>query len=620
MSAIVEAAIHAFEQGWSPVPIIKGTKRPAHSGWIETRYKTKNEIESAFKDTNLGVILGDPSGGLIDIDLDSPEAEALSDGFLPVTRMVHGRDSSPRSHYWYKVEGWSVKVQPFYDPIERMKQVEGKEFDKDRLVLLEIRGNGGQTLLPPSVHESGEQYSWHNQWHPPAVVSYAEIDKQVRWLAAASLLARYWPGPGKRHAASVALSGGLLKLGDEELAKDAEAFVASVALVANDEEGMDRQQDVETTRKLLKAGKKVKGWPSLAKLMPKEVVVQAMRWLQPPEETTAASDGSMVRQKLTDYMTGDIDPPKMMLEDLMYEGKVHWLQGEPGGGKTLFSLWLTNAALRAGYRVMMVDEESGPHMTGERLAGIGADAQIIDESFFYYPFASVNVMDPEHRQSFNSALEEAKPHLIIFDSVSDMLSQAGLRENENDDVNAFVKHFVDPLRTQNVATLFIDHMTKSNLEGGWARGAGSKKSKTDVAWTFTVTKQFDRNTLGRVSLKRAKDRLGRLPNAHLYIMGGDGEGTIIIKPTQVAREVTSVEDEHAQRIVDYLREHAPTEDEALKTEELLAAVSGKRNKLYPALKWLEQNISETPIEMVPRGKAKLWFYAGDLEIDWGWAE
>jgi len=620
MDLIVEAAFHAFEQGWSPVPILKGTKRPAHSDWTTTRYKTKNEIESAFKDSNLGVLLGDASNGLIDIDLDSPEAEVLADGFLPMTRMIHGRESSLRSHYWYRVEDWAVKVKPFYDPIEYAKMNSSKPYTKDRLVLLEIRGNGGQTLLPPSTHVSGEKYKWLGGWHSPSVVSYKEIEKQVRWLAAAALLARYWPGEGKRHAASMALSGGLLKSGDEELTQDAEAFVASVALAAQDEEGMDRQQDVETSRKMIKAGKKVRGWPSLAKLMPKVVVMQAMNWLTPPEETDPGySDGTMVRQSLKDYMIGEIDPPAMMVKDLLYEGKVHWFQGEPGGGKTIFALWLSGLCIQNGYRVMMIDEESGPNMTGERMAGLKLDPDLVESNFFYYPFSSVNVMDPDHRQSFNEALKESTPNIIIFDSVSDILSQAGLKENDNDDINSLIKHFVDPLRTQNVSTFFIDHMTKSNLEGGWARGAGSKKSKADLAWTFTATKAFDRETMGRVSVKRAKDRLGRMPLTQLYRMGGDGQGGIVIEATQVSKEVVSVEDEYAQRIVDYLREHAKTEDESLKTKEIVTQVSGDTNSLYKAINWLQDNLAETPIEMVTRGKTRLWFYAGELEIDFEWA-
>ena len=615
MDPVVEAAVHAFEQGWSPIPILQGHKRPAVSDWTNTRYKTKKEIEEAFKDSNLGVLLGDASNGLIDIDLDSPEAMSLADGFLPVTRMIHGRKSSPKSHYWYRVEGWTVRTEAFKDPVL-------EKTDPGRATLIEIRGTGGQTLLPPSVHPSGEQYKWSGGWKAPAVVSYTEIYKHIRWLAAATLLARYWPGEGNRHDASMALAGGLLKSADEELAKDAEAFIASVALAGGDEEGFDRQIDVDSTRKLIKRGKKVRGWPSLAKIIDKRVVRRVSQWLAEPVEDASSqySDGSMSRLVLADYMTGDIEPQPMIVDDILYTSKVTWLQGEPGNGKTIFALWLAKQAIESGQRVMMIDEESGPKMTGERLAGLGATTDIVDEFFWYYPFSSINVMDPDHRASFNTALEDAQPRLIIFDSVADVLAQAGMKESDNDDVNALIKHFVDPLRSQDVACLFIDHMTKSSLDGGWARGAGSKKSKTDAAWTFTATKAFDQNTMGKVSLKRAKDRLGQLPMSHLFEMGGDKEGGIVVNASQVTRELAEPTDSHSARIVQYLKENAPSEDEALRSSEIVNSVKGKTNTLYKALAMLEENISETPLELVHHGNSHYWFYAGDLEIDWDFLE
>lgn len=618
MDPIVEAAIHAFEQGWSPIPIRKRDKRPSHSDWQNTRYKTEKEIKSAFTDSNLGVLLGDNSKGLIDVDLDSPEAQSLSDGFLPVTRMVHGRKSSPKSHYWYRVEGWPLRVQQFFDPVERAKQQKGEDYDKDRLVLIELRGTGGQTLLPPSVHPNGERYKWNGEWHPPAVVDATELERHVKWLAAASLLARHWPGEGKRHQASLALAGGLLRLGDEALARDAEAFITSVALAAGDEEGFDRSQDVETTRKLLKKkNSKIRGWKSLASLINPLVVKQVIKWLRPEEkETPEYGDGTLTRHLLTDYMTGDIEPHPMLVEDILYTSKVTWLQGEPGNGKTIFALWLSMLCMMEGYRVMMLDEESGNKMTGERLAGLGADPKMVDSQFFYYPFSSINVMDYDHRLNLNKRLDEAKPHLIIFDSVSDILAQAGLRENENDDINQLVKYFVDPLRNEDIASLFVDHMSKAQVDGGWARGAGSKKSKTDAAWTFSATKPFDKETIGRVSLKRAKDRLGQLPLNHLYRMGGDGKGNIVIEPTQVAKEIVSPEDEHAKRIIEFLQANADSEDAALKTAEIVERVKGDTNKLYKALNWLAENVTDTPLELVERGRTRLWFYAGDLDIDW----
>jgi hypothetical protein len=54
---------------------------------------------------NIGVLLGEPSIGLIDVDLDHPRAVKLAPHFLPPTPMVFGRATKPRSHWVYRVTG-----------------------------------------------------------------------------------------------------------------------------------------------------------------------------------------------------------------------------------------------------------------------------------------------------------------------------------------------------------------------------------------------------------------------------------------------------------------------------------------------------------------------------------
>src|SRR5439155_610100 len=83
-------------------------------------------------------LLGEPSGGLVDVDLDCEEAEALAGDFLPHTGMIHGRPGRERSHWWYRVE------EPPDKASERFTDVDGA-------MLLELRSTGGQTVVPPSL-------------------------------------------------------------------------------------------------------------------------------------------------------------------------------------------------------------------------------------------------------------------------------------------------------------------------------------------------------------------------------------------------------------------------------------------------------------------------------------
>ena len=52
---------------------------------------------------NIGILMGKPSGGLVDIDIDNTDALRFADRFLPKTNCVFGRQSKPRSHRIYKV-------------------------------------------------------------------------------------------------------------------------------------------------------------------------------------------------------------------------------------------------------------------------------------------------------------------------------------------------------------------------------------------------------------------------------------------------------------------------------------------------------------------------------------
>ena len=76
-SSIAEAAHAYIQQGLAPIPVHRGEKRPVGTGWQDKRL-TEDDIAAHFSDgQNIGVLLGEPSGGLVDVDLDAEEVEAL---------------------------------------------------------------------------------------------------------------------------------------------------------------------------------------------------------------------------------------------------------------------------------------------------------------------------------------------------------------------------------------------------------------------------------------------------------------------------------------------------------------------------------------------------------------
>src|SRR3546814_9491679 len=81
-------AVEAYERGEFPVPIRPGTKRPFDPDWPTLRYGSADDVRTLFEQekSNLGIALGTPSGGLVDIDLDHAKALTAAEVFLSGTR------------------------------------------------------------------------------------------------------------------------------------------------------------------------------------------------------------------------------------------------------------------------------------------------------------------------------------------------------------------------------------------------------------------------------------------------------------------------------------------------------------------------------------------------------
>src|ERR1051326_5106749 len=143
-ASALDVARQYIGKGYAIVPIPHKSKAPNIKEWGKLRI-TESDADKHFngKPQNIGVLLGEPSGKLVDVDLDCDEAVKLAPKFLPKTGAIFGRESKRRSHYLYITE---IKSATF----ERAK---GK-------MLVELRSTGKQTVFPHSTHPSGESITW----------------------------------------------------------------------------------------------------------------------------------------------------------------------------------------------------------------------------------------------------------------------------------------------------------------------------------------------------------------------------------------------------------------------------------------------------------------------------
>ena len=119
------------------------------------------------KPQNIGVLLGEPSGWLIDVDLDHALAIEKAAEYLPPTPLRFGRKSKPESHWIYRVRG-TVATKQYRS--------------KSAGTIVELRSTGHQTVFPPSTHESGERIEFVDPLAEPAEVGADEL-----WAAVAEL-------------------------------------------------------------------------------------------------------------------------------------------------------------------------------------------------------------------------------------------------------------------------------------------------------------------------------------------------------------------------------------------------------------------------------------------------
>jgi hypothetical protein len=275
-SSPLHAALLLLEMSIRVIDLPRGSKHTTERGWQDIRLDAA-ELRQRFPSgvsKNVGVLLGGPSGGLIDVDLDCKEARRAGPLFLPATGWVTSRKGARFGHRFYRVVDPPAKASEGY-------------LDLDKTKLAELRSTGGQTVIPPSFHkETGCPIYWEgcDEVVPPEsalpTVDLADLRGRFADTGAAALIARHWPAKGGRDEAAMALAGGLLRAGWEQ--ERIELFVYATAHAAGDEEATKRREKVKATAENLAGGGQTTGWPTLAELLRgdgAEVVKRAREWL-----------------------------------------------------------------------------------------------------------------------------------------------------------------------------------------------------------------------------------------------------------------------------------------------------------------------------------------------------
>jgi hypothetical protein len=160
MNKVLKAALAYLDLGWSVMPIQPDNKKP-YVEWLPLQKERVEPYEAEgwwlqYPKANVGIITGSISG-LVVFDLDKQEAKdkMISEG-MPITPVAR---TSKGNHVYMKYPTISVGNK------------------SDQKIGMDIRGEGGYVVAPPSVHETGFIYEW-STLHPWKV----EVADMYPWM------------------------------------------------------------------------------------------------------------------------------------------------------------------------------------------------------------------------------------------------------------------------------------------------------------------------------------------------------------------------------------------------------------------------------------------------------
>ncbi len=602
-----QAALDAFDRGYQPIPIRDRDKIPSRAGWNNLRWSERDGTERSFDTfreegaSNIGLLLGKPSGGLIDIDIDSAKAERFRH-ILPETPMRSGRPNRPNSHLWYVVPD----LEP---PATRQFKL------PDGSMCLEFRSTGAQTVIPPSVHPDGTVYRWDGEpWGGdagPLKISGRELMITATQLHLLAVLLDGWPKRGSRHEAYLALAGGILRYGDEVHPfwdDNLPPLIKHLAIGTDDEEGPEaRTKEVMgTTRNRLREGGKAVGFPRLAELLESPAHAEMARRLVqdlerlawgkadrvPPRATATTPSGDKVTiivgteeriesslqaedynpmtsrvtswadVDLEPYLSGKIkdEPPTILQRNdrqgLMYPGKVNSIYGKSESAKSWIALFAAQQEIAKGGRVIYLDFEDEPTTTLSRLTLLGSGHDDIRYALRYvhpegpladmerYAYGAKSTPEGDLNKSvFDALLKSFDPTMIIADGMTSLYGLHGHNTNDatsTDVITTWLKGLC--LRENSTArrtVIVIDHTGKAS-EGTSPIGAHHKIAMVQgTALRVEVITRPVPGQIGRVRLAVQKDRPGLVRKASVSL--GDTDYAAIVVINSETEGVTSIE-------------------------------------------------------------------------------
>jgi hypothetical protein len=145
---LLEAALQYADRGWHVFPCKPRGKTPLVKGGFKSATTDPAQIEKWWRkwpDANVAVATGHVSG-IVVLDMDG------ASGIATLRALIAKNDTLPKTAICTTGRGFHIYFNNPYTDEAPICCSSGNGLD--------IRGDGGYVIAPPSVHESGAVYAW----------------------------------------------------------------------------------------------------------------------------------------------------------------------------------------------------------------------------------------------------------------------------------------------------------------------------------------------------------------------------------------------------------------------------------------------------------------------------
>ena len=477
-STKLDAIRNYQKMGFALFPLIPKNKEPLTKNGHLNATNNLDDLErwwDRYPEANIGIATGEPSGfWILDVDGEQGEAslkelESEYGSLPPTVEAITGRTNGGRHLYFAMPESIDIR--------NSTSKIAPK---------LDIRADGGYTIVPPSIHPTGKKYKWSNS-------GADKIANAPKWLI--ELIQK----PKTKNSVLDQSDWKELVSGVPEGGRNDALTRISGALLGSN-------LDPDTALELCFSWNDSRCDPPLDT----EEVIKTFESIQKREAEKQAALVDETEMVCLDDI--EMEPINWLWDKRIALGKLNLIAGQPGLGKSQITANIATHVttgrpwpdaeneLKVGSVVFLSDEDDPADTIKPRLVAAGANIKKChvlkfvkqkDENGNENPRGFDLKQDVEKLKETCRALGDVR--LIVIDPISAYMGKTD--SNNNSEVRGLLSPLTDFAVESGIAILVVTHFNKSSNQDAVNKVIGSMGLIAAARSGFAVVKDQDDHEL-----------------------------------------------------------------------------------------------------------------------------